>query len=89
MKTKSGIACFQEDKGLGAWFSRLLEVVSTMDSAQPEQAIEPSTDVGYEYDIELESDNSPPTSSDKKKENLFRYTSHKRKNPNYHKELTK
>ena len=31
------------------------------------RAIEPSTDVGYEYDIELESDNSPPTSSDKKK----------------------
>ena len=43
IKTSSGINRFQEDKGLGPWFPRLIEIVSTMDSAQPEQAIEPSS----------------------------------------------
>lgn len=42
VKTKSGISRFQESKELGAWFPRLLQIVSTMDSAQPDQAIEPS-----------------------------------------------
>ena len=43
MKTASGIKRFQEDQELGAWFNKLLSVVKTIDSCQPEQSIEPDT----------------------------------------------
>ena len=42
-KTASGIKRFQEDQELGAWFNKLLSVVKTIDSCQPEQSIEPDT----------------------------------------------
>ena len=41
--TVSGIKRFQEDQELGAWFNKLLSVVKTMDSCQPEQSLEPDT----------------------------------------------
>lgn len=42
IKTGTGIKRFQEDKGYGAWFHKLYDIVKTRDSCQPEQAIEPS-----------------------------------------------
>ena len=44
VKTASGIKRFQEEKDLGAWFGRLLPVISSMDNCQPEQSIEPGTE---------------------------------------------
>ena len=43
VKTSSGIRRFQEDKELGNWFAKLLPVISSMDSCQPQQAIEPGS----------------------------------------------
>ena len=45
MKTASGIARFQEERGYGIWFSSLFALVKTRDSCQPDQAIEPSANV--------------------------------------------
>ena len=42
-KTGTGIVRFQEEKELGNWFKVLQPIVATMDSAQPEQSIEPSS----------------------------------------------
>lgn len=55
MKTASGIARFQEERGYGIWFSSLFALVKTRDSCQPDQAIEPSADNS--------SDNSLPSTS--------------------------
>jgi len=41
IKTASGIKNFQQEKGYGDWFGKLLPVVSSMDNCQPEQSIEP------------------------------------------------
>ena len=43
IKTATGIKRFLEDKGYGAWFEKLFEIVKTRDSCQPDQALEPST----------------------------------------------
>ena len=60
IKTESGIQRFQEDRGYGSWFGKLLPVVSSMPNSQPDQAIEPGTtkaatnDDGGEEDLESE-----------------------------------
>ena len=41
-KTATGIQLFQDDKNLGRWFNQLFPFVKSRESAQPEQAIEPS-----------------------------------------------
>ena len=41
-KTATGIQRFQDDKNLGRWFNQLFPLVESRESAQPEQAIEPS-----------------------------------------------
>lgn len=41
IKTASGIKRFQEEKEFGAWFGKLLPVISSMDNCQPGQSIEP------------------------------------------------
>ena len=78
VKTTSGIKRFQDEKEYGSWFQKLLPIISSTDSCQPEQAIEP----GHEN---LEDDDSngdesststlnQPTSStgnQPKKRNLF------------------
>ena len=43
IKCASGIKRFQEDKNLGKWFNQLYPLVKSRESAQPEQAIEPSS----------------------------------------------
>ena len=43
IKTASGIKRFQDDKNLGNWFNQLFPLVKSRESAQPEQAIEPSS----------------------------------------------
>ena len=43
IRTASGIKRFQEDKNLGKWFNQLYPLVKSRESAQPEQAIEPSS----------------------------------------------
>ena len=43
IRTASGIKCVQEDKNLGKWFNQLYPLVKSRESAQPEQAIEPSS----------------------------------------------
>ena len=40
-KTATGIKRFQEEQGFGKWFAALYEVVKTIDSYQPNQALEP------------------------------------------------
>lgn len=42
VKTATGIQRFQDDKNLGQWFNQLYPFVKSRESAQPEQAIEPS-----------------------------------------------
>ena len=42
IKTATGIKRYLDDKGYGAWFNKLLSLVKTRDSCQPELAIEPS-----------------------------------------------
>ena len=42
IKTASGIKRFQEERGYGACFNQLFEVVKTRDSCSPELATEPS-----------------------------------------------
>ena len=42
-KITSGIKIFQKDQELGACFNKLLSMVKTMDSCQPEESIEPDT----------------------------------------------
>ena len=42
-KTGTGIVRREEEKELGNWFKVLQPIVATMDSAQPEQSIEPSS----------------------------------------------
>ena len=42
IKKKSGIQRFQEEKCYGIWFGKLMPFVSSMDSCQTQQAIEPS-----------------------------------------------
>ena len=42
IKTAFGIKRFQDDKNLGNWFNQLFPLVKSRESAQPEQAIEPS-----------------------------------------------
>ena len=41
-KTASGVKNFVESKGFGAWFMKLFQLVSSRDSCQATQAIEPS-----------------------------------------------
>ena len=41
VKTTSRIKRFQEDQELGAWFSKMLQLVKTVDTCQPEQSVEP------------------------------------------------
>ena len=41
-KSATGIKRFQEDQGLGKWFTTLFEVVKTRESCQPDLALEPS-----------------------------------------------
>ena len=41
-KTISGTKRFQESKGYGQWFDKLMQYISTIDSCQHGQAIEPS-----------------------------------------------
>ena len=41
-KSATGIKRFQEDQGLGKWFTTLFEVVKTRESCQPGLALEPS-----------------------------------------------
>ena len=43
IRTASSIKHFQEDKNLGKWFNQLYPLVKSRESAQPEQAIEPSS----------------------------------------------
>ena len=43
IRTASGIKRFQEDKNLGKWFNQLYPSVKYRESAQSEQAIEPSS----------------------------------------------
>ena len=43
IRTASGKKRFQEDKNLGKWFNQLYPLVKSRESAQPEQAIEPSS----------------------------------------------
>ena len=42
IKTATGIKRFQENQGYGKWFPVLFAVVKTIESCQPDQAIEPS-----------------------------------------------
>ena len=44
-KTTSGIKRFQESKDYGQCFNKLMQYISTMDSCQREQAIEPGTTI--------------------------------------------
>ena len=57
-KTTSGIKCFQESKDYGQWFNKLVQYISTMDSYQREQAIEPSATMN-----DLECSSSSPSSN--------------------------
>ena len=41
-KSATGIKRFQEDQGLGKWFTTLFEVVKARESCQPDLALEPS-----------------------------------------------
>ena len=43
VKTATGIRRFQDDKGLGKWFSLLFPLVKSRDSCQPDMAVEPSS----------------------------------------------
>ena len=43
IKNALEIKIFQENKQYGSWFSKLLPLIKSMDSAQPGQSIEPST----------------------------------------------
>ena len=76
MKTSSGIKRFQEDKNLGPWFNQLFPLVKSRESAQPEQAIEPSATQttssspgsgknGYESGDDLSSVETPSSSSER------------------------
>ena len=68
VKNASGIKRFQEDKELGQWFNKLMPVVGSMDSCQPEQAIEP----GSLFQTEDVSDDEIATSSKSlKRKNMF------------------
>jgi len=42
IKTATGIARFQNEKGYGKWFDKLFPLVKSRDSCQPEMALEPS-----------------------------------------------
>ena len=57
-KSATGIKRFQEDQGLGTWFTTLFEVVKTRESCQPNLALEPSAS-SSPNDLSVEiSDNS-------------------------------
>ena len=62
MKTASGIKRFQEEHGYGPWFNHLFALVKTRDSCQPEQAIEPSSQVSETSSLSQRP--SPETSSE-------------------------
>ena len=73
VKTATGIQRFQDDKNLGQWFNQLYPLVKSRESAQPEQAIEPSAsqDVAIDenededstYGFDLQSETPSPCSS--------------------------
>ena len=69
IKTSSGIKRFQEEKEFGTWFQKLFPIVSSMDSCQPEQSIEPTRHEPEEVD-DLEED-VPSSSKTPKRKNLF------------------
>ena len=72
-KTATGIQRFQDDKNLGCWFNQLFPLGKSRESAQPEQAIEPSAcqevavDEKYDEDsthgFDFQSDTQSPCSS--------------------------
>ena len=55
-KTNSGITCFQESKDYGQQFNKSMHYISTIDSCQCEQAIEPSATIN-----DLECSSSTPS----------------------------
>ena len=55
-KTTSGTKRFQESKDCGHWFNKLMQYISTMDSCQREQVIEPSATAS---DLECSSSRMP------------------------------
>lgn len=59
VKTDSGIKRFQESKGYGTWFGKLLPIVGSMENCQPEQSIELGMD--QEAPKETESNETPET----------------------------
>ena len=73
VKTATGIQRFQDDKNLGQWFNQLYPLVKSRESAQPEQAIEPSAsqdvtideneDEDSTYGFDLQSETPSPCSS--------------------------
>ena len=73
VKTATGIQRFQDDKNLGHWFNQLYPLVKSRESAQPEQAIEPSASQVVAIDendygdstqsFDPQSDTSSPSSS--------------------------
>ena len=74
VKTASGIKRFQDQKELGQWFNRLLQLMKSRASCQPRQAIEPgSTQLQYK-DVEHGSmeENSPEPASSSQAEQLER-----------------
>ena len=94
-KTNSGIKCFQESKDYGQWFNKLMQYISTMDSCQREQAIEPSATMNdlecssYRPSSNASLSDSTPTNStepnetpiNKKKRKIFVPDDETRKNP--------
>ena len=98
-KTNSGITCFQESKDYGQQFNKSMHYISTIDSCQCEQAIEPSATIN---DLECSSStpslnaslsDSTPTNSiepdetptNKKKQKIFVPDRDQKKNENQRK----
>ena len=61
IKTNSGFQRFQEEKNYGIWFGKLLPLVASMHSCQPQQTIEPSNI--EQFEITESTDESPQGSS--------------------------
>ena len=74
IKTSSGIKRFQEEKEFGTWFQKLFPIVSSMDSCQPEQSIEPTRHEPTRHEPEevdeMEED-VPSSSKTPKRKTLF------------------
>ena len=74
VKTASGIKRFQDQKELGQWFNRLLQLMKSRASCQPRQAIEPGSTQLQSKDAEHGSmeENSPEPASSSPAEQLER-----------------